>query len=103
MSEPVEWFLMGQDGVITLLTEEEHQAGIKRYPLCTISGHPDYRNRREAVTEHLWTEEKLLDEVDRWHEMHGDGVPLHEFLGMTHDEYARWVENPSKLPPRRKP
>lgn len=39
MSEPLEWFSMG-DGVIRPLTEEE----VERYPRLPMSGHPDYRN-----------------------------------------------------------
>lgn len=36
------------------------------------------------------------DEIDElvalWHEGVGGDQPLHEFLGMTWEEYARWVE-----------
>ncbi len=37
------------------------------------------------------------DFVDRWHgsESH---QPLSEFLGLTQDEYARWITNPSVMP-----
>jgi len=42
----------------------------------------------------LWTE--VDDWVDRWHEGEGD-MELHDFLGMTPDEYTLWVEQPSAL------
>ena len=45
--------------------------------------------------------EALLDDiddfVDRWHD--GDSaLPIHEYLGMTRDEYLSWVRNPDVLP-----
>ena len=40
--------------------------------------------------------DEVDDFVDRWHEGDAD-VPLHEFLGLTRDEYARWVEAPDSL------
>jgi len=37
------------------------------------------------------------DAIDRWHE--GDSaLPLHEYLGMTRDEWERFVKNSSELP-----
>ena len=36
--------------------------------------------------------------VDAWHDSGPDETrKLHEFLGMTWDEYARWVEDPTCL------
>jgi hypothetical protein len=32
--------------------------------------------------------------VDRWHAGGGRGKPLHDFLGLTWDEYRLWVERP---------
>lgn len=45
--------------------------------------------------------DRMLDEiddaVDDWHD--GDtGVALHDFLGMSRDEYSLWVLNPDVLP-----
>lgn len=44
--------------------------------------------------------EALADEIDNyvdvWHEG-GTGVSLPEFLGLTRDEYALWVERPEAL------
>lgn len=34
----------------------------------------------------------LNDRVAEWHETPNDGVPLHEYLGFTHDEYKRLLE-----------
>ena len=44
--------------------------------------------------------EVLMDEIDdyvgKWHE--GDSpLPLHEFLGMTRDEYSLWLDSPDAL------
>ena len=34
--------------------------------------------------------------VDRWHDTRG-ALPLHEYLGMTKEEYALWVQVPDAL------
>ena len=39
---------------------------------------------------------EIDDFVDRWHES-AVAIPLDEFLGLTHDEYALWVERPDSL------
>lgn len=39
------------------------------------------------------TPEKIDDYIGRWHDATEDGVPLHEFLGLTWDEYKRWGEH----------
>jgi len=45
-----------------------------------------------------WTETgKVDDYIDRWHDQPENGIPLHDFLGLTRDEYARFVER-SELP-----
>ena len=33
------------------------------------------------------------DAVERWHELPEDGKSLHEYLGMTWDEYCEWVQD----------
>ena len=47
-------------------------------------------------------EDEIDDFVDRWHEdspvVAGRLVSLHEFLGMTHEEYEAWVHDASVLP-----
>ncbi|AXI72404.1 hypothetical protein [Streptomyces cavourensis] len=35
--------------------------------------------------------------VDAWHDGDGGDLELHEFLGMTWDEYRLWVEKPNTL------
>jgi hypothetical protein len=41
--------------------------------------------------------EDIDDFIDQWHENPGN-QSLHEFLGMTRDEYANWVADSSALP-----
>ena len=41
--------------------------------------------------------EEIDDYVDAWNDM-PPGAPLHEFLGMTRDEYNLWVVDPDVLP-----
>lgn len=39
----------------------------------------------------------ISDFVDRWHDGDCEGVSLHEYLGMTVDEYRLWVERPEVI------
>ena len=43
------------------------------------------------------TEETIYDLVDQWHDKEEDGVPLHEFLGLTWNDYKLFVENPTEF------
>jgi len=51
-----------------------------------------FLDRKEK--KHLWRYEileKIDDEIEQWHNSDID-IPLHEYLGMTEKEYAKWVE-----------
>jgi hypothetical protein len=37
-------------------------------------------------------EKRINDLIDQWHEGN-TGVPLHEFLGMTWEQYGEWLES----------
>ena len=39
----------------------------------------------------------LEDYVDQWHERGGCGVELHEYLGLTLEQYAKWSGNEEKF------
>jgi hypothetical protein len=41
--------------------------------------------------------DEIDDFVERWHEDASVTQPIHEFLGMTKEEYALWVEQPGSL------
>lgn len=40
--------------------------------------------------------EEIDDYVDTWHRT-PSGLQLNEFLGMSQEEYARWLRNPDAL------
>lgn len=42
-------------------------------------------------------QEEILDEIDAWHEANGAGCTIFEWLGMSRDEYALYVERPKAL------
>lgn len=44
------------------------------------------------------TDDEIDDRIDEWHNGAGAGKPLHEYLGWTRAEYAKWVENPDAIP-----
>lgn len=37
--------------------------------------------------------EDLEDYIDKWHECGGYGVELHEYLGLTLEQYEKWSGN----------
>lgn len=43
------------------------------------------------------TPEKISDYVEEWHNGAGQGETLHGFLGLTYEEYSRWVSDPNEL------
>jgi len=38
------------------------------------------------------SDKELYEQIESWHKGAGADQNLHEFLGWTWDEYARWVE-----------
>jgi hypothetical protein len=45
--------------------------------------------------------EEIDDFIERWHEGKEPSAgltSLHEFLGLTEEEYAGWVQDPASLP-----
>ncbi len=43
-------------------------------------------------------EDEIDDFVDQWHEDEDTTQELHEYLGMTWEEYSAWATKPSILP-----
>lgn len=41
--------------------------------------------------------EDIHTHIDKWHEDENIREELHEYLGMTWEEYVEWVNNPSDL------
>ncbi len=41
---------------------------------------------------------EIDDYIDKWHETEPEAEPLHDFLGMSWEEYAMWVAEPEILP-----
>ena len=41
--------------------------------------------------------DEIDDFVSEWHDAES-GLKLHEFLGMTHEEYTLWVAEPDLIP-----
>lgn len=59
---------------------------------------PGKRVNREAVNGINWralSDHDMDDLVDAWHTGAGPDQSLAEFLGMTDEEYALWVRNPT--------
>ena len=54
-------------------------------------------NYMEMLIEGLVTESEIDDYVDRWHEDERIKYSLHEYLGMSWDEYSLWTTKPSSL------
>ncbi|EPH6499614.1 hypothetical protein ACS3FE_002303 [Vibrio cholerae] len=43
-------------------------------------------------------EDEIDDFIDSWHDDEETTLELHEYLGMTWEEYSVWSTNPSVLP-----
>ena len=41
--------------------------------------------------------DEIDDYIDKWHDEYNGNLKLHEYLGMTDDEYNQWLTNPSSL------
>ena len=41
--------------------------------------------------------DEIDDYIDKWHDEYNGNLKLHEYLGMTDEEYNRWLTNPSSL------
>jgi hypothetical protein len=58
-------------------------------------------SRRATFVELSLAGDVVMDEIDdfvaAWHNDPAIREPLHEFLGMTEEEYALWVEQPGSL------
>lgn len=59
------------------------------------------------MSQRQWpTNDELDDLIDEWHDAAGNpdhpayGKPLHEWLGMSYEDYGRWVEDSSYRPPQ---
>lgn len=50
----------------------------------------DFRKGRVAA-------DRINEHIDAWHKSAYTDQPLHEYLGMTWEQYSRWVSNPSTL------
>jgi hypothetical protein len=46
------------------------------------------------------TDADIDDAISRWHEGHGAGRELHDYLGWSWAEYQAWVADPSAIPER---
>ena len=58
-------------------------------------------SRKRSIVERLLSGEecdltRIDDEIDAWHEA-DTTVPLHEWLGLTPDEYELYVEKPASI------
>jgi hypothetical protein len=42
-------------------------------------------------------QEEILDEIDAWHDTGDTSLPIYEWLGMSRQEYALYVEKPKSL------
>ncbi len=70
-------------------------AGVPAYDFGNFRAAQDAEDAEDAAAGVLASEtpeqRELNDKIDAWHNGAGDGKPLHEFLGMTREEFARRV------------
>lgn len=51
----------------------------------------------DDVLDHKASPADIDKYVDRWHKDRKTQVGLHVYLGLTHAQYARWVEKPGDI------
>lgn len=83
--------------------KELYAVGLNARPCWCWPGHfdPAHYAHRFGAYYTATTPENVDDRVDDWHENAAccvDGRALHEHLGWTEEQYARWVEDPKKFP-----
>jgi hypothetical protein len=69
--------------------------------MCSALVEPGPPTFFDLYSQGLALPDEIDDFIDRWHEgaaSHARSLPLHEFLGLTHDEYEIWVLDPDVLP-----
>lgn len=52
---------------------------------------------RVLAGEVITPDDAIEDEIARWSKMMPSPAPLHDWLGMSRDEYRLWVERPEAL------
>jgi hypothetical protein len=59
------------------------------------------RRIHEWQRDQLWKQIKraraIDDAIDRWHAGDGKGVPLHVYLGLTPEQYEKWLRDPDSM------
>lgn len=45
----------------------------------------------------VWLDEKIDDMIDAWHEGDGADRTLHDYLGMTSEQYGRWLRDSTDI------
>ena len=51
----------------------------------------------EKVKKGLCSIDDIDDYIDKWHDEYQGNLKLYEYLGMTEDEYEKWLTNPDSL------
>ena len=51
---------------------------------------------KKKINKPTISKEEFLDLIDEWHTNLKSKEPLHKWLGMTPEEYKKWVEEPKE-------
>jgi hypothetical protein len=43
------------------------------------------------------TEEQIDIKIEAWHNGDGEGMELYEYLGVSQEEYAQWIQSKTNL------
>jgi hypothetical protein len=71
--------------------DEEEELPSGRVRMVAISDR--MRQKMEIAAE----DRRVNDMIDRWHNGEGEGQTLYEFLGVSKEDYAAWVERRGRL------
>ena len=94
------------------MTTEETKDSLVGFLMAIFATKIDQQNLEwfgnivEAMTERWDIVEKkrrenmsIDDKVHEWHNLPDSNIPLHEFLGMTWEQYVAWGRDPDSIEP----
>lgn len=66
-----------------------------------VSSLSDVGSQMKVLTKTVDEVNEALDDlVDAWHNSPEDGTSIHDFLDMSWEEYAQWLQDPEMVPER---
>ena len=85
------------EGGINKETGKPYHENGKEYHSNEICSYSEFEiiEEEKSFMPIYYTEEELDDLVSKWHKGSADGAEIYEYLGVSKEEYAKWMTNQS--------